>query len=398
MRPLLGRQRTHSSGHLLLPVSRTVTVVGGGPAGASAAISALRHGSQVTICEKSRLPRHKVCGEFLSVEAQTYLAQLDIDLDGLGASRISRLRLYHREKRTEAELPFLARGLSRKILDEALLKEAVSHGARVMRGVTVRSITIKEPGTGIDAGPFGTIQAETLFLASGKHDVRSVKRPASGSINDLIGFKMHYRLSEPQRTALDGAIEVILFDEGYAGLQLIEDGLANLCLVVSQERFERADKSWDSLVEQLTRECPLLGHRLLDALAIFDKPLSIFQIPYGFVHRPDLADPQGSFRLGDQMGVIPSFTGEGMSMALHSGHLAASMLLQGRASTDFHRQMASDIQRQVRLAFVLNKAARFGPGQSALFRLCRTWPSLMRQVAAFTRIRDGSTQRALALP
>lgn len=375
-----------------------VVIVGGGLAAASAACVLGRKGRSALLIERDAEPRHKVCGEFLSVEAQTYLAQLGIDLDGMGASRVSRLRLYHREKRTEAELPFLARGLSRKVLDEALLKKAASHGARVMRGVTVRSITIEEPGTRIDAGPFGTIQAETLFLASGKHDVRGVKRPASGSINDLIGFKMHYRLSEPQRTALDGAIEVILFDEGYAGLQRIEDSLANLCLVVSQERFERADKSWHSLVEQLTRECPLLAHRLRDALAIFDKPLAIFQIPYGFVHRPDLADPQGFFRLGDQIGVIPSFTGEGMSMALHSGHLAASMLLQGRASTDFHRQMASDIQCQVRLAFVLNKAARFGPGQTALFRLCRTWPSLMRQVAAFTRIRDGSTQRALAVP
>jgi hypothetical protein len=47
---------------------------------------------------------------------------------------------------------------------------------------------------------------------------------------------------------------------------------------------------------------------------------------------------------------------------------------------------------------LLNKAARFGPGQTALFHLCRTWPSLMRQVAAFTRIREGSMQRALALP
>ncbi len=86
-------------------------------------------------------------------------------------------------------------------------------------------------------------------------------------------------------------------------------------------------------------------------------------------------------------------------MALHSGHLAASMLLRhGRANTEFHRRMASDVQRQVRLAFVLNKAARFESGQTVLFHLCRTWPTLMRQVAAFTRIQKASMQRALALP
>jgi flavin-dependent dehydrogenase len=376
-----------------------IVIVGGGLSGASAACVLGSEGRSPLLLERDPEPRHKVCGEFLSVEAQTYLARLGIDLDALGASRISRLRLYHREKQTEAELPFLARGLSRKVLDEALLDKAMSHGGRVMRGVTVRSIVADEAGTRIDAGPFGGVRAETLFLASGKHDVRGGKRVAPGAINDLIGFKMHCRLSEHQRTALDGAIEVYLFKGGYAGLQLIEDGIANLCLVVDRERFERAGKRWDRLVEKIANECPLLADRLQASLAIFDKPLSIFQIPYGFVHDPALAGPKGLFRLGDQIGVIPSFTGEGMSMALHSGFLAASMFLRhGYTSADFHRKMAFDIQRQVRLAFLLNKAARFGPGQTALFHLCRTWPSLMRQVAAFTRIREGSMQRALALP
>ena len=376
-----------------------IVIVGGGLAGASAACVLGRKGRSVLLLERDPEPRHKVCGEFLSVEAQAYLAQIGIDLDTLDASRISRLRLHHSEKQTEAELPFLARGLSRKVLDEALLKKAMSHGARVMRGVTVRSITVDEQAISIDAGPFGGVRAETLFLASGKHDVRGAKRAASGSINDLIGFKMHYRLSEEQRARLDGFIEVILFEDGYAGLQLIENGIANLCLVATQERFERIGKSWNGLIEQITRECPSVADRLRNARPLFDKPLSIFQIPYGFVHRPHPAEPPGLFRLGDQMGVIPSFTGEGMSMALHSGHLAASMFLRhGCTSGDFHQRMAFDIQRQVRLAFLLNKAARFGPGQTALFHLCRTWPSVMQQVAAFTRIREGSMQRALALP
>ena len=376
-----------------------IVIVGGGLAGASAACVLGREERSALLLERDPEARHKVCGEFLSVEAQTYLAHLGIDLDDLGASRISRIRLYHRGKHTEAELPFLARGLSRKVLDEALLGKATSCGARVIRGVTVRSITTDETASRIEADPFGSVQAKTLFLASGKHDVRGVKRPVSGSINDLIGFKMHYRLSAGQRTSLHDAIEVILFEDGYAGLQLIEGGIANLCLVVAQERFERAGKNWDSLVAQITHDCPVLADRLREALAIFDKPLSIFQIPYGFVHQPQITEPQGLFRLGDQMGVIPSFTGEGMSMALHSGYLAASMLLrQGCTSTEFHCKMASDVQRQVRLAFVLNRAARVGPGQSALFHICRAWPSLMRQVAALTRIRENSLRSALALP
>ena len=389
------RQSAEMSGHR----SEELVIVGGGLAGASAACVLAREGLSALLLERDPEPRHKVCGEFLSIEAQAYLGHLGIDLDRLDASRISRLRLHHRGKQAEAPLPFTARGLSRKILDDALLGKAMSLGARVERGVTVRSIDTDETGSRVDAGPYGMIRAETLFLASGKHDVRGVKRPTAGSINDLIGFKMHYRLPEEQQAALGGVIEIILFEEGYAGLQLVEGGIVNLCLVVTHKRFEQVGRSWNSLIEQITRECPSVADRLRGALPLFDKPLSIFQIPYGFIHHPHPPEPPGLFRLGDQMGVIPSFTGEGMSMALHSGYLAASTLLRhGRVGATFHQQMASDIQRQVRLAFVLNKAARFRPGQTMLFHLCRSWPALMREVAAFTRLRERSLQRALALP
>jgi flavin-dependent dehydrogenase len=213
----------------------------------------------------------------------------------------------------------------------------------------------------------------------------------------LIGFKMHYRLSAEQHAALEGAIEIILFKDGYAGLQLIEGGIANLCLVVMRRRFEEVGKSWDNLVEQIARECPNLRDRLQGAITPFEKPLSIFQIPYGFLHRPSSVDPVGLFRLGDQMGVIPSFTGEGMSMALHSGCLAASSLLhRGRSSSTFHNQMRSDIRRQIRLAFLLNKAARQSIGQDLIFHVCRIRPAIMRQVAAVTRVQEASMQRALA--
>ena len=68
-------------------------IVGGGLAGASAACVLAHAGRPPLLIERDPEPRHKVCGEFLSIEAQAYLAHLGIDLDRLGASRISRLRL-----------------------------------------------------------------------------------------------------------------------------------------------------------------------------------------------------------------------------------------------------------------------------------------------------------------
>ncbi|WP_262299190.1 NAD(P)/FAD-dependent oxidoreductase [Microvirga sesbaniae] len=376
-----------------------IVIVGGGLAGASAACILAEAGRPVLLLERDAQPRHKVCGEFLSIEAQTYLSRLGIDLDGLGASRISRLRLVRKRGATEVSLPFVARGLSRKVLDEALLVQARSRGARIVRNEPVRSISFDRTTARFALAASRPIQADTVFLASGKHDVRGVKRPTANTMGDLIGFKLHYRLAKSQQRALQGCVEVILFSGGYAGLQMIEKDIANLCLVVSRQRFDELGRRWDALIAHMADECPPLTERLQDAQPLFPRPLSIFQIPYGFLHAPDAREPQGLYRLGDQVGVIPSFTGEGMSIALHSGCLAAATYLShGTASSIFHHRVRSDIGRSIRLASALNRTVRHEAGRHAVFHVSRIWPDAMRHVTSLTRVQEAAVARALAPP
>ncbi|MGO4524696.1 NAD(P)/FAD-dependent oxidoreductase [Microvirga sp. 2MCAF35] len=371
-------------------------VIGGGPAGASAACILADAGRPVLVIERDAAARDKVCGEFLSIEAQTYLAYLGIDLDSLGASRISCLRLVRGNRPIEVALPFVARGLSRRILDEALLQKAECRGARIVRGQAVTSISANQAQVSIAMGPNMSIAAHIVFLATGKHDVRGGKRASAGAMNDLIGFKLHYRLAPNKLQDLDGAVEVFLFRGGYAGLQMVEQEIANLCLVVSRHRFEQVGKSWDNLLARIMDECPPLAERLQSARPLFERPLSIFQIPYGFLHAPDRSEPQGLFRLGDQVGVIPSFTGEGISIALHSGCLAASVFLEhGRAASIFHHRVRSDIRHSIRLASALNRTARHAAGQQAIFHLSRLWPAAMRHVTALTRVQESSMRNVL---
>ncbi len=180
-----------------------IVVIGGGLAGGSVACTLAQAGRPILLIERYPEPRHKVCGEFLSIEAQAYLAHLGIDLDSLGASRISILRLIHGRNTAEVDLPFVACGLSRKILDEALLQQASLAGTRIVRGTSVRSLSSYEERIRVEAGSLGEVHADTLFLATGKHDLRGAKRQPTGSIGDLIGFKMHYSLAESQRCALE---------------------------------------------------------------------------------------------------------------------------------------------------------------------------------------------------
>jgi flavin-dependent dehydrogenase len=260
----------------------------------------------------------------------------------------------------------------------------------------VRELSVDGADIRADAGAFGGIRARTLFLATGKHDVRGAKRPSAGSAEDLIGFKIHYSLAQRQRRLLDGAVEVYLFAGGYAGLQMVEGGAANLCLVATRKCFEAVGKSWPGLLDHVGRETPRLMDRLEGAAPVFERPLSIFQIPYGFVHSPHPAQPQGLFRIGDQAGVIPSYTGDGMAIALHSGCLAASTFLAGGASSVFHHRLRADISHQIRLAGLFYGVGRRPAGQRAVLQLCRAWPSVMRYVTALTRVRSQAVQRALA--
>jgi flavin-dependent dehydrogenase len=261
--------------------------------------------------------------------------------------------------------------------------------------VVVRSLAPAGKRLRLTLGGGGEIEASDVFLATGKHDVRGAKRPAASAPGDLIGFKTYFRLQPRQRRALDGAIEVILFEGGYAGLQLVEGGGANLCLLTRRDLFDRVGRRWSALLTHLLGHCPHLAARLGGAAALLDRPLSIFQIPYGFVHRAEGREPAGLFRLGDQAGVIPSFSGDGIAIALHTGRLAAATYLaHGEAADLFHRKVREDIAGQIRMASLVYALTELPLGRSALALLCRAFPGVMRAIATSTRVPEAALQRA----
>lgn len=363
---------------------RAPLIIGGGPAGAAAAALIAAAGRPVTLVERNAGPTDKLCGDFLSGAAIAALHALGLDPSAIGSMPISTVRLVHRQTVAEAALPFPAMGLSRRRLDEALLCLAEERGATVLRGQAVRGLERTSTGFTARSATAGLLQADTVFLATGKHDLRNVARPPRP--NGLLGLKMYYDLAPDQRTALHGCIELLLLRGGYAGLQLVGQNRAVLCMLLPAARYRRSGGQWDSLLASLSDDAPLLARRLAGATPCLERPLAIAGTPYGHLHHSRRDVPPGLFRLGDQACVVPSLAGDGMAIALQSATAATSAWLRGRSAADYHDRFAKGARAPMRFASLIHFACRAPTLQPMVVAACRTWPATLGLAATLTRV------------
>ena len=367
-----------------------VLILGGGVAGCAASIALARKGRNVTLIEREPTPRHKVCGEFLSGEALEDLHALGIDVPSLGAVPINYVRLAAARRAAEAPLPFPAASLTRKALDTALIAAATAAGVRVRRGCSVQSLS---RSTGnlwqatLDDGT--TYEAPTAFLATGKHDLRGHVRPKDP--HKWVAFKMYYRMSAAQTADLADASELTLYSGGYGGIQPVEDGITNFCCVVQRKYFARTGLRWESLLAKMQQDCPHLAMRLDGAEPLLEKPITITHIPYGYLRR---ATEDGLYCIGDQAAVIPSFTGDGISIALHTARRAAAAYLAAESAPVFQPKLRSAMLLQMRLAEVAANGLNNALARAVLPFCLRVWPGAMRVTARLTRV----TQSAAVAP
>ncbi|MGA7245833.1 MAG: FAD-dependent oxidoreductase [Terracidiphilus sp.] len=364
------------------PLKDEVLILGGGVAGCAASIALARKGRSVTLIEREPTPRHKVCGEFLSGEALEDLHALGIDLASLGAAPIDYVRLAAARRAAEAPLPFPAASLTRKALDTALIGEAVAAGVRVERG---RSVQALGRATGnlwqamLDDGT--TYEAPTVFLATGKHDLRGHARPKDPQ--RWVAFKMYFRLTPAQAAELARASELMLYPGGYGGIQPVEGGIANLCCVVQQRYFARVGNRWENFLAKMQQDCPHLAMRLAGAEPLLAKPISVTHIPYGYIRR---ATEKGLYCIGDQAAVIPSFTGDGISIALHTARCAAAAYLAAEPAPLFQAKLRSGLLAQMRLAEFAADGLNNALARAVLPFALRVWPGVMRVTAKLTRV------------
>ena len=355
-------------------------VAGGGLAGAAFGIEIVRGGGRAVLVEKTAGPHHKVCGEFLSDDAQVLLSYLGADCVRLGSRPIAKLMLADRSLDAAAPLPFLATGLSRFRLDEALLSEARQAGVDVRRSTTVDSIEAATDGIRFNTSK-GSIVADVGVLASGKHNIRGYARPGGS----MVGFKMHVWPAAVAGAMIESAVQLYAFPGGYGGVCIVENGVMSVAWNMRTDVLRHTGGTWEAQQNYLTRHSERFANLTDAAQPVWEKLLAVFGQPFGFLRSDPL--PAALYPVGDQLAVVPSFIGDGTALALASGIAAARAALNGETSFAFQKRINSRHRTQFRLARALDFMMARGPLRAAGLYAARAMPSMITQLVAATRLR-----------
>jgi flavin-dependent dehydrogenase len=335
-----------------------------------------RGGTKPLILERNLETGDAICGGFISWRTLETLETLGLGLDDLRGHQVTHLHLFTSKHMASATLPKMAIGLSRHRLDTLLLKQAKKQGAAVERGVTVREIAT---GGEVRTGDGATISADNVFLATGKHDVRGTARPRSEQIT--LGLRIILPAHPAMNALVGDAIELHLFEGGYCGLMINENGTGNLCMAVRKSRLSAAGGDVGALIAELGSENPALGERIgFAGGAPID---AISAVPYGWIAH---TTQSGLFRLGDQAAVIPSLAGEGNGIALASGIAAAKAWAEGKTAPEYQARFAKAAARPVTTAMRLWQMGERPFAAGIATRLMGLFPGIAGHLAGLTRI------------
>ncbi len=334
-----------------------LVVIGGGPAGAAAAITAARHGLDVAVVDKASFPRDKTCGDGLTALALRLLEALGLDVPALGGWQPVTETVIVTPAGRRIALPHPVDGLHagvvrRTDLDDALLEECRRAGAEVRVEAEVAGIEVD------DTDVRGGVRGEVRVALKGAGHLRSRFAIAadghwSTTRRALTGERAPARGEwHAARQYFSGVSErrlVAVFDRellpGYAWVFPLPDGGANVGFGVL--RAGRHGRDLASLWPRVVASPAIAA--ALGPDAVMTGPVRAWPIPTHY--EPDRLSHRSGRVLyaGDAAGVVDPMTGEGIGQALETGMLAAASVATSRpTATPTH--IAAHYRRSVRAA------------------------------------------------
>jgi menaquinone-9 beta-reductase len=305
-----------------------VLVVGAGPAGIAAAITAQQRGLRTIVVDKATFPRDKTCGDGLTANAVRLLARLGFDLDALPSYTPIAETVIVSPDGTRVSLPMpvdgrLAGVVPRLDLDAALVAHARTRDVVVREGAGVRELAMTAGAVRARLADGTGVRARWVIAADGQYSTvrRLLDRGTPRDLGTSHAFRQYFSgVDEPRLH--------VLFERdllpGYAWVFPLTGGRANVGFGVvrgpgvtgkSLARVSRELSSRPSIRSVIgSRATPEGSPRSWPIPATFDAT----RLTNGRV-----------LFAGDAAGVVDPLTGEGIAQALETAMLAAGAVAAG---------------------------------------------------------------------
>jgi flavin-dependent dehydrogenase len=377
-------------------------IIGGGPAGSSAAIGLAQAGKSVALVEKRAFPREVMCGEFLSHEVSNAIRQFGLfeEFLSLHPNKITTFRFIPSNGREQLQpIGFEAWSLKRSLLDRMLLRKAESAGATVLQPAEAVSVQCKTGGYEILCKEQNTqrvLHATFVVAAYGKQNRldKTLKRDFVSLRSGMTGVKFHLPASAFMEFP-DSEIRLFTAEGIYCGVNRVSEDEATLCFL---SRRSTSSRHPNEALRFLLRENKPFRDLLREPAAsgAFEVP------PYGsgniFFGRRNVVE-DGVFMVGDAAAVIAPLAGDGIGMAIESGLLLAGILLEAkrdarvRAETEslYTKEWNRRFRKRLRVASFLQTMAMTSVGARLGARIMGVSPSLGKRIIRGTRSRFSPT-------
>ena len=325
-----------------------VAVMGGGPAGATAATLVAMGGFRVALLEREKTPPFKV-GESLVPYTYETFARLGI---------VERLKKSHFQKKHSVQF-FSASGrgsapfyfsetdphersttwqVRRSELDGLLLENAVEHGVELRRGVQVQDVLFDgDRAAGVRArGPDGVredIPARVVVDATGRNALLARKlelRVAEPHLRKVSIFS-HFRGARRDEGLDEGATLIMHTrnrDSWFWYIPLAGD-VVSVGVVGDLEALMDRPGDAQSRFEEEIRNCPALEERLAGAEQAM--PVRVVQ---DFSYCSERIAGDGWVLVGDAFAFLDPIYSTGVLLALKSGEAAADTICCALTNND----------------------------------------------------------------
>ncbi len=321
-----------------MSVVADVLVVGAGPAGAAAAIGAVRAGRKTLVIDRASFPRDKCCGDGLTALALRELERMGVRPQTMQSWHQVTSAVVRSPSGREHVFPLpreagcYAATARRAELDSAMLEAARSAGATVADGHALLSAAHTEDRAAIRARVegLGTVVARWVIGADGMWSPlrKSLGLAPVGYRGEWMAFRQYFRDVGPRAAELVVWFEADLLP-GYAWSFPLGDGRANVGFGV-QRRAARSGGSMRRLWHDLLARPHIRA--VLGPDAVAEGSHRAWPIP-ARVGRLPLASGRALFA-GDAAGVSDPATGEGIGQALVTGRLAAEAVSGNERSAE----------------------------------------------------------------